>query len=104
MTFTPNAVTFGGTTYPLDATITEATIERVSSEPTSKNVQKVATGAVIGAIAGKLIGKSTKATVIGGAAGAAAGAGVAAATQNTEGCIALGSDMTLHLNAPVAIK
>jgi hypothetical protein len=103
MGFNPVSVTFGGDTYPLSATVTDEKIDRVRNEPKSKDVQKVATGAVIGAIAGKLIGKSTKGAVIGGAAGAAAGAGVAAATANYEGCIAQGSAMTIKLNSAVTI-
>ncbi len=103
MGFDPVSVTFGGQTYAMSATVTDEKIDRVRNEPKSKDVQKVATGAVIGAIAGKLIGKSTKGAVVGAAAGAAAGAGVAATTANYEGCIAQGSDMTIKLNSAITI-
>ncbi|MGH7670934.1 MAG: YMGG-like glycine zipper-containing protein [Gemmatimonadaceae bacterium] len=103
MGFNPVSMAFGGDTYPVTATVTAETIDRVRNEPTSKDVQKVAIGAVVGAVAGKLIGKSTKGAVVGGAAGAAAGAGVAATTANFEGCIAQGSDMTIKLTSPITI-
>ncbi len=62
MEFAVNSVTFGGKTYPIDASVTSAAVDRVKDEPRAKDVQKVGIGAVAGAIAGKLIGKSTKAT------------------------------------------
>lgn len=100
----PISVEFDGHTYAMAATVTNEDITRVRNEPTSKDVQKVATGAVIGAIAGKLIGKSTKGAVVGAAAGAAAGAGVAATTANYEGCIKQGSNLSVKLSAPVTIN
>lgn len=102
--FAVNSVTFGGHTYPLDASVTSASIDRIRDESKGKDVQKVATGAVVGAIAGKLIGKSTKGAVIGGAAGAAAGAGVAAATANYQGCIPSGGSIVVKLNSATTVK
>lgn len=104
MEFAVNSVTFGGHTYPIDATMTSASIDRVRDQPQSKDVQKVAVGAVAGAIAGKILGKSTKGAVIGGAAGAAAGAAAAAATANYQGCINSGSNISVKLNSPAMIK
>ena len=79
-------------------------IERVRNQSKGKDVQKVATGAVLGAIAGQVIGKNTKGTVIGAAAGAAAGAGAAAATANYEGCLTNGGAMTVTTSAPAQIR
>jgi len=104
MEFSVNSVTFGGRTYPLDASVTSASIDRIRDESKAKDAQKVAVGAVAGAIAGKLIGKSTKGAVIGGAAGAAAGAGVAAATANYQGCIPSGGSIVVKLNSPATVK
>ena len=104
MEFAAKSVAFGGNTYPLNATITGAEVSKVRNEPTSKDAQKVAGGAVVGAIAGRLLGKSTKATVIGGAVGAAAGAGVAAGTANYEGCVNAGAKMAIALNSPLQVK
>jgi hypothetical protein len=102
--FSVNSVTFAGKTYPLDAAVTSASIDRIRDESKAKDVQKVAVGAVAGAIAGKLIGKSTKGAVIGGAAGAAAGAGVAAATANYQGCIPSGGSIVVKLNSAATVK
>jgi hypothetical protein len=104
MEFAVNSVTFGGNTYPIDGSVTSASVERVRDQPKSKDVQKVAVGAVAGAIAGKILGKSTKGAVIGGAAGAAAGAATAAATANYSGCINSGSEIVVKLNSPAMIK
>lgn len=104
MEFAVNSVTFGGRTYPIDASVTSASVTRIRDEPRSKDVQKVATGAVIGAIAGRILGKSTKGTIIGGAAGAAAGAAAASATANYQGCIDSGASIVLHLNSPATVK
>jgi len=102
--FAVNSVTFAGKTYPLDASVTSASIDRVRDESKAKDVQKVAVGAVAGAIAGKLIGKSTKGAVIGGAAGAATGAGIAAATANYQGCIPSGGSIVVKLNSSATVK
>ena len=104
MEFAVNSVTFGGKTYPLDAAVQSAAVDRIRNQPKSKDVQKVATGAVIGAIAGQVLGKNTKSTVIGGAAGAAAGAAAAAATANYEGCVASGGRIVVQLNSAAQIR
>lgn len=104
MEFAVNSVSFGGHTYPVEASITSAAVNRIKDQPKNKDIQKVATGAVIGAIAGKILGKSTKGAVIGGAAGAAAGAATAAATANYQGCIDEGGSMTVKLNSSVQVK
>ena len=103
MEFAVNSVSFGGKTYPLDASV-DAPVTRVRNEPKSKDVQKVAIGAGIGAIAGQILGKNTKSTVIGGAVGAAAGAAAAAATANYEGCVKNTSTMTVKLNSPAQVR
>src|SRR5215475_316335 len=100
MEFAVNSVTFGGKTYPLEASVQSATVERIKDQPKSKDVQKVAIGAAAGAIASRILGKSTKATVIGGAAGAAAGAAAASATANYQGCIQSGGSIVIRLTAP----
>lgn len=104
MEFAVNSVTFDGRTYPIEATVESASVERVKDQPSSKDAQKVAIGAVAGAIAGKIIGKSTKGAVIGGAAGAAAGAATAAATSNYQGCVPSGGSIVIKLTAPATVK
>jgi hypothetical protein len=104
MEFAVNSVSFGGHSYPIDGSVTSASIDRIRDQPQSKDVQKVAIGAVAGAIAGKILGKSTKGAVIGGAAGAAVGAGAAAATANYQGCINSGSNITVKLNSAATVR
>lgn len=98
------ALVIDGTRYPVQASTQTADITRVRNESKGKDVQKVATGAVIGAIAGQVLGKNTKSTVIGAAAGAAAGTAAAAATANYEGCLNEGSAFTVTLDSPATIR
>ena len=104
MGFRVVSVSFGGRTYPIDATTTYANVDRVRNQPKSKDVQKVVGGAAVGAIIGQVLGKDTKSTVIGAATGAAAGAGAAAATANYEGCVPSGGRLTITLDAPAQVQ
>lgn len=104
MGFRVVSVTFGGRTYPIDATTTYANVDRVRNQPKSKDVQKVVGGAAVGAIIGQVLGKDTKGTVIGAAAGAAAGAGAAAATANYEGCVPSGGRITITLDNSATVQ
>jgi hypothetical protein len=104
MEFAVKSVSFGGHSYAVNGEVASADVQRVRNQPQSKDVQKVATGAVIGAIAGQILGKNTKSTVVGAAAGAAAGAGAAAATANYEGCVPDGGSMVVNLSAPLQVR
>ncbi|MGI8508292.1 MAG: hypothetical protein ACR2MQ_03105 [Gemmatimonadaceae bacterium] len=95
--FRVRSITFGGRTYPVDATVNYAQVDRVKNQPSGKDAQKVATGAAVGAIVGQILGHSTKSTIIGGAVGAAAGAGAAVTTANYEGCVPDGGKITIAL-------
>jgi hypothetical protein len=98
------SVTYGGRTYPVDATVQSASTERVRSASTGDDAKKVAGGAIIGAIAGQVIGKNTKGTVIGAATGAAAGTAAAAATANFETCLQNGGAVTVTLDGPITVR
>ncbi len=98
------SVTYGGRTYPLEATVQSASTERVRSASKGTDAKKVAGGAIIGAIAGQILGKNTKGTVIGAAAGAAAGTAAAAATANFDTCINAGAGISVTLDAPVTVR
>lgn len=105
MGFRVVSVNVRGTSYPIDGTVSAASsIEKVRNESRGKDIQKVATGAVLGAIAGQVLGKNTKGTVIGAAAGAAAGTAAAAATANYEGCLPSGGALSVTTTAPAQIK
>jgi outer membrane biosynthesis protein TonB len=98
------SVTFGGNTYPVEATLQTASTDRVRSASKGTDAKKVAGGAVIGAIAGQIIGKNTKGTVIGAAAGAAAGTAAAAATADYDTCLNSGAAIAVKLDGPVTVK
>ena len=98
------SVTYGGRTYPLEATVQSASAERVRSATKGTDAKKVAGGAILGAIAGQIIGKNTKGTVIGAAAGAAAGTAAASATANFDTCINAGAGISATLDAPVTVR
>jgi hypothetical protein len=104
MEFRVHSVSFGGRTYPLDASVASADVDRVRNQPKSKDVQKVVGGAVAGAVLGQILGKNTKSTVIGAAAGGAAGAAAAAATANYEGCVQDGGAIRITLQDAVQIR
>lgn len=97
------SVAFDGRTYPLDADVQSATIDRVRASSTGNDAKKVVGGAVAGAIIGKVLGKGNKGTLIGAAAGAAAGGAAAAATANYEGCVNAGADMVVRLNSALTV-
>ena len=103
MGFRVESVSFGGHTYPVTASVTSATIDRVKNQPGNKDAQKVATGAAIGAVVGQIMGHSTKSTIIGAAVGAAGGAGAAAATSNYEGCVPTGGNISVKLDNSVQV-
>jgi hypothetical protein len=104
MEFRVVSVSFGGKTYPVDASVASADVERVRNQPKNKDVQKVVGGAVAGAIVGQILGKNTKSTVIGAAAGGAAGAAAAAATANYEGCVRSGGSIVVTLQDAVQVR
>lgn len=96
-------VSFDGRTYPLDADVQTAVIDRVRASSGGNDAKKVLGGAVAGAVIGQILGKKTKGTLIGAAAGAAAGGAAAAATANYEGCVNSGGDIIVRLNSPLTV-
>jgi hypothetical protein len=104
MEFVVRSITFNGTTYPVNAAVTDAQVDKVRNGDASNDAKKVATGAVIGAIAGQIFGHKTKSTVIGAATGAAAGAVVAGATGKYDGCVPSGGRISLKLTQPITVQ
>jgi hypothetical protein len=104
MEFVVRSIAFNGTTYPVNADVTAAQVEKVRNGDASNDGRKVATGAVIGAIAGQILGRKTKSTVIGAATGAAAGAVVASATGKYDGCVPNGGRISLKLNQAMVVQ
>ena len=100
MTFDVTNLTWGDKSYPIDATIDHVDVDKVRNASTKSDAAKVGGGAVIGGIIGQIIGHSTKSTVIGAATGAAAGTAVAMGTAGYDGCVPVGGNIKIHLNAP----
>lgn len=96
-------VSFGGDSYPLDATVVRADPERVSRASTGEQVGKVAAGAAAGAILGRVLGKDTKGTITGAVVGAAAGTAIAMGTADVDAVLKEGSIMTIRLDAPIRV-
>jgi hypothetical protein len=97
------SVAFGGTSYPLHASVVQANPERSSRESTGEQVGKVAAGAAAGAILGRVLGKNTSSTVKGAVIGAAAGTAIAMGTADVDAVLRSGSTMVIRLDAPVTI-
>ena len=104
MTFDVQSLTWGDKSYPIDATIDHVDVDKVRNASTKSDVAKVGGGAVIGGIIGQIIGHSTKSVVIGAATGAAAGTAVAMGTAGYDGCVPVGGNIKIHLNAPAQIQ
>ncbi|HJU64603.1 MAG TPA: hypothetical protein VJ596_02950, partial [Gemmatimonadaceae bacterium] len=104
MGFVVQSVSWGGKTYPIDASITDVQVDRVRASSTGNDAKKVVGGAVAGAIIGQILGKDTKSTVIGAATGAAAGTAVAMGTADYEGCVPQGGRIQVRLNSPATIQ
>jgi hypothetical protein len=104
MGFVVQSISWGGKTYPIDASITDVQVDRVRASSTGNDAKKVIGGAVAGAIIGQILGKDTKSTVIGAATGAAAGTAVAMGTADYEGCVPQGGRIQVRLNSPATIQ
>jgi hypothetical protein len=97
-------IVIDGKAYPVDATITSASVEQVRTASKSSDAKKVIGGAVAGAILGQVLGKDTKSTVIGAATGAAAGTAIAMGTGDAAGCIPSGGAIAIRLNTAARVS
>ena len=104
MTFNVTNLTWGDKSFPIDASIDHVDVDKVRNASTKSDAVKVGGGAVVGGIIGQIIGHSTKSTVIGAATGAAAGTAVAMGTAGYDGCVPVGGNIKIHLNAPTQIQ
>ena len=98
------SISFGGKSYPLEATVTQANAQRKTRQSTTEQAGKVAAGAAAGAIIGKVLGKSTSSTLKGAAIGAAAGTAIAMGTSDVDVVLPAGSEMRVRLDAPIQIR
>jgi hypothetical protein len=98
------SISFGGNSYPLEASVIEANPERRTRQSTGQQAGKVAAGAAAGAILGRVLGKDTKSTLKGAVIGAAAGTAIAMGTSDVDAVLPAGSTMRVKLDAPVTVR
>ncbi|HEX7119174.1 MAG TPA: glycine zipper 2TM domain-containing protein [Longimicrobiales bacterium] len=97
------SVSFGGRSYPLQASVVEAHPERRTRTSTKTQAAKIAAGAAAGAILGQVLGKDSESTLKGAAVGAAAGTAIAMGTSDVDAVLPAGSRMVIRLDAPVEV-
>jgi hypothetical protein len=98
------SVSFGGKSYPMQASVVEANPERKTRTTKTQSAGKVAAGAAAGAVIGQVLGKNTKSTVTGAVVGAAAGTAIALGTADVDAVLPSGSRMVIRLDAPVEVQ
>jgi hypothetical protein len=98
------SVSFGGRSYPIDATVVRANPVRQNRTTTGEQAAKVAAGAAAGAVLGRVLGRDTRATITGAAVGAAAGTAIAMGTADVDVVLPAGSEMVIRLEAPIEIR
>ncbi len=104
MGFRVISLSFDGKTYSVASEVASAEVDKVRSSTRKDDAKKVVGGAVVGAVIGQVLGKNTRGTVTVAAAGAEAGAAAAAATGNYEGCVNVGSHITIRLTDGLEIQ
>lgn len=98
------AVSFGGSSYPMDATVTRANPQRSNRTSTREQAAKIGAGAAAGAVLGRVLGKDTRSTVKGAVIGAAAGTAVAMGTADVDVVLPAGSELVIRLDTPVEVR
>jgi hypothetical protein len=98
------AVSFGGRSYPMDATVVRANPQRSNRTTTGEQAAKVAAGAAAGAVLGRVLGKDTRSTLKGAVVGAAAGTAIAMGTADVDVVLPAGSEMVIRLDSPVEVR
>ncbi len=94
------SVSFGGHSYPMQATVVEAHPQRVTRNSVQRTAGQAAAGAAAGAILGKIFGKSS---IKGAVLGAAAGTAIAMGTADVDAVLREGSRVVIRTDAPVTV-
>jgi hypothetical protein len=97
------AISFGGHTYPLDASVVRADVQQRTRTGAAEQAGKVAAGAAAGAVLGRVIGGDRGSTIRGAAIGAAAGTAVAMGTADVDAVLPRGSEVVVRLDQPIRI-
>jgi hypothetical protein len=98
------SVSFGGRSYPIDATVVRANPVRQNRTSVQEQAAKVAAGAAAGAVLGRVLGRDTRSTIQGAAVGAAAGTAIAMGTADVDVVLPAGSEMLIRLETPIEIR
>lgn len=97
------AISFGGESYPLQASVERADVQQSTRTSAGETAGKVAAGAAAGAILGQVLGKNTESTLKGAAIGAAAGTAIAMGTQDVDAVLPRGAEVVIRLDQPITI-
>ena len=98
------SISFGGRSYPLQASVVETNPQKRTRQSTKEQAAKVGASAAAGAIIGQVLGKNTESTVKGAVIGAAAGTAIAMGTADVDVVLPSGSRMVIRLDAPVEVR
>ena len=104
LTLAFEAISYGGRSYPLDASVSEANPTRKTRQSTGEQAGKVAAGAAAGAVIGRVLGKSTGSTLKGAVIGAAAGTAIAMGTADVDAVLERGSTIRVRVDSPITIR
>lgn len=99
-----DAISHGGRSYPINATVLDVPVRTVSRDSKMKPAAKIGGGAAVGAALGQIIGKNTKSTLTGAAIGAAAGTAVVIGTADVDAVISEGATVRVRLDTPVRVE
>lgn len=97
------AISFGGESYPLQASVESADVQQKTRTSAGETAGKVAAGAAAGAILGQVLGKNTESTLKGAAIGAAAGTAIAMGTQDVDAVLPRGAEVVIRLDQPIQV-
>lgn len=97
------AISFGGESYPLQATVQRADVQQQTRTSVGESAGKVAAGAAAGAILGQVLGKDTESTLKGAAIGAAAGTAIAMGTTDVDAVLPQGAEVVIRTDQPITV-
>jgi hypothetical protein len=97
------SISFGGQSYPLNASVERADVQQKTRTSTAEQAGKIAAGAAAGAILGQVIGRDRSSTIRGAAVGAAAGTAIAMGTADVDAVLPAGAEVVIRLDQPIQV-
>lgn len=104
LAFRIEAISAGGETHPLQATVVDTRIESSRRDSSTRTATKIGVGAAAGALVGQILGKDRESTLTGAVVGAAAGTAVALSTRGGNATAPEGSIITIRLDKPLRLQ